>query len=369
MKLLVTGDWHIGVSTYGVLDEYGRNSRLLDVSATIDKVAQLAIDQKVDAFILCGDVFHTNRPSTEEQLVFMSFLMQMEKAQITTRIIIGNHDYNSQLGKGHALRLFQEMYWNHVKIMHETTWEALPGTKDACLFCFYPFAGEKPDFAVKEKYYAHNRISKTLLVCHSHLEGAVVGAEPYEIKSDRATKFKDLLVDCVLAGHFHKPQVLCQKPLAFYPGSIQAVDFNERLDTKGVVLLQTDDMSMEPAGFKSRPMVQLDILTPTLTLDGISVKDAIVKVNVSLAEADAHKFDERTIREQLIAAGAQSIASINLKVARTLAQRDPEIAVDSDIGANFKRYLKQKDYGDITVDVVEQGLQLIKDSADGDTSV
>ena len=356
MKFLVTGDWHVGNLSFGVIQDGGKNSRLLDVANTVEKISTFAREQSVDMLIHCGDVFQTNRPTTEDQLIFYRFLHQTHNIDgIDVRVIIGNHDYNSQLGKGHALKLFMQMFeGSGVKIYDKTQWEECEGYH----ICFYPYRGEEPDWSGRDR-------DKSILVCHSHLEGAVVGAEPFEIRDDKATKFKDLPVRAVFAGHFHKPQLLSKNPLVFYPGSIQPIDFNERNDIKGVVLVDTDDWRPRPAGFRTRRLVQIDLSLPCNDLsDRLSrdVSESIVKVNIESVEADAHLFDEVEIRSILEHNGAHSIAAINLNVQRTQVKRDPDIKIDSDVRSNFTRYLKQRDLGDLADEVRQAGYAIIEES-------
>lgn len=356
MKVAVTGDWHVGCLTYGVLDPKGRNSRLKDVEATVKKIYEYCRDNQVDLLVHAGDVFHTNKPTPDEQLIFYSFLMAMSQANVPVRVIIGNHDYNSQLGKADALKLFRKMKIPGVKIYAKTDAEVIGD----CNYIFFPYAGDEPDFKSCLQVGMPN-----ILVCHSHLEGALVGAEPFEIKDDRATKFKELPVNAVFAGHFHKPQVLSREPLAFYPGSIQAVDFNERMDVKGIVVVDTDTMKYTPVGFKTRKLYQID-------LEGIDdpiephlqhCAEAIVKVNLKVAEADAHRIDEERLRELIIDADAHTIASINIDVVREVVKRDPQIKIDAGVKSNFIRFLQQRDYGDLSSDIEKVGCEIIEKCA------
>ena len=363
MRVLVTGDWHIGVSTYGVVDEEGRNSRLADVETAINRAVDIAMSQSVSLFVLAGDVFHTNRPTAEEQLIFWRFLQRVQRCAFNTRIIIGNHDHNSRLGASHALKLFLEITSesDRIKIYDQTTWELFKSETDdqPILICFYPYHAETPDFSVMQEYGA---VHATALVCHSHLEGAVVGAEPFEIRDDKATKFSELPVNFVWAGHFHKPQVLCYKPLAFYPGSIQPVDFNERFDVKGVVIVNTSDGTYECAGIETRKFIQIDMedRAELTEVDLIDVVDAVVKVNTKMTELQAKNFDEMKIRKVLTERGAHSIASINLELVREEVKRNPAILLDSDLGSNFQRFIKDREYGNVAEVVKETGMQIIK---------
>jgi len=362
MKVLVTGDWHIGVTQYGVADENGVNSRIADLEDVLMRVIKYARSDEIDLFVVAGDVFHTNRPTAEEQRVFWRILQECQASNFITRIIIGNHDYNSKLGASHALKLFQDIVdGDKIKIFDETTWEVLPfgDLFDPLLVCWYPYRGSPPDWAEAARY---GNVHATALVCHSHLEGAVVGAEPFEIQDDRATKFKDLPVDFVWSGHFHKPQLLCERPLAFYPGSIQCVDFNERNDAKGVVVVDTLARSHECVGFAVRRFAQIDLkdranLEPK---DLENLDDAIVKVTVELPESRSAEFNEAEIRKAVIEAGAHNVATVNLNVIREAIVRDAAVRLESGLVDNFKRFTSSQKYGDIVDEVNRRGLEIIE---------
>tara|TARA_R110002096_G_scaffold46471_3_gene123940 strand:- start:319 stop:1179 length:861 start_codon:yes stop_codon:yes gene_type:complete len=275
-----------------------------------------------------------------------------------TRIIIGNHDFNSKLGSAHALKLFQDVTEGScVKIVDETSWECFD---NELLVCWYPYRGTAPDWAEIAKY---PNMERTALVCHSHLEGAVVGAEPFEIPDDRATKFKDLPVDFVWSGHFHKPQLLCDSPLAFYPGSIQCVDFNERDDAKGVVLVDTLERSYECVGFAVRKFAQIDLKDRAnleqADLQGLD--DSIVKITVELPESRVAEFNEAEIRQAVMEAGAHNVATVNLTVIRESIVRDAAICLDNGLVDNFKRFTNSKDYGDISEQVYSRGKDIISE--------
>lgn len=362
MKVLVTGDWHIGVSHYGVLDKDGKNSRLIDVEKSILSAIDIGIENNIDLFICTGDIFHTNRPTIDEQLVFWRILdrLSSNSCNFKSRFIIGNHDHNSKLGASHALKLFMEAF-NHtgkVMIYDETAWEYFGDNELAV--CFYPYHAAEPTYGGESDAYRTKA-----LVCHSHLEGAVVGAEPFEIKSDHVTRFSQLPVDFVWAGHFHKPQVLSTSPVAFYPGSIHAVDFNERLDSKSVVICDTDTLMIDWVPVQYRKLTQIDIESDDGTinidddmLDG--VVDSIVKVNVTMHERHVESFDDNAIRSIISNAGAHSIASINLNIIRPEVRRNPSIKLESDLKSNFELFLNDKEYGDLLDDVKKYGIQIIK---------
>jgi len=360
MKILCTSDWHLGCNSHGIIDKDGRNSRLSDIENLLHRIIDFATKEQVDLFLMAGDIFHTNRPSADEQRVFWGVLCHLEDNGIQSRFIIGNHDYTSQIGKSHALALFDDITRRQLRLtkIYDKTTSELIGD---CVFHFMPYKGDHPEYHKFGTFENNDQIGKNhILVCHSHLEGAIVGAEPFEIQNDHATSFKSIPVDYVIAGHFHKPQILSSvKPISFYPGSIHPIDFNERLDVKGVVLLNTETGNLTPVGFKTRKFVQIDLECSNDIAD-VDVKDAIIKVNVKYPEGRVHEYDELKIRKQLESSGSHCIASINLEIVKQEVRRDPEIKFNNETKSNFIRYLEQKDYGLLKEDIMKFGLEIIE---------
>jgi len=364
VKILVTGDWHLGVTQYGVALDNGINSRLSDTELLINKAINLAIEEKIDLFVCAGDIFHTNKPAQHEQRAFWRILQKLSKQEFFTRFIIGNHDHNSKYGSNHALRLFQDIFdsSDNIKIYDQTAWERFDGLdieNDSLLVCWYPYHAEPPDWADMQSF---GGVGATALVCHSHLEGAVVGAEPFEIKDDKATRFSQLPVDFVWAGHFHKPQLLCKKPLAFYPGSINCVDFNERNDVKGVVLVDTVKRSYECVGFHTRKFIQIDLDNRVSFVEGdlCDVEESIIKVNVNIDESLVGDYDESILRRSLADAGVHSIAAINLNINKTKIVRDKDCRIDNSLSDNLKRFVANNDYGSKSDSILKMGLEVIE---------
>ena len=87
MKILHTGDWHLGHVLYGY-DRTEEQQQMLRQMVDIVSVEQ------PDVFLLCGDVFHTSQPSASVQTMFNHALVQMHHASPQTTIVVtaGNHD-------------------------------------------------------------------------------------------------------------------------------------------------------------------------------------------------------------------------------------------------------------------------------------
>ena len=86
MRFAHLSDSHLGYRQFGLLE---REQDFYEVFArNIDKI----IEQDVDFVIHSGDLFDSNRPSTEALLAFQKALLRLNEAKIPIYAIAGNHD-------------------------------------------------------------------------------------------------------------------------------------------------------------------------------------------------------------------------------------------------------------------------------------
>lgn len=86
MRILHTGDWHVGKTI-------ARRSRIEEAREALEAVASLAVEREVDVVLVCGDVFDHLSPSPEaEELVYDS-LLRFERERIPVVLLAGNHDH------------------------------------------------------------------------------------------------------------------------------------------------------------------------------------------------------------------------------------------------------------------------------------
>lgn len=91
MKILHTSDWHLGHTLYN----YDRTEEQLAMMLQIRNIIQ---EEQPDAFLLCGDVYHTATPSAAIQTMLTNAIVSFHEACPTMTIIItaGNHDSGSK---------------------------------------------------------------------------------------------------------------------------------------------------------------------------------------------------------------------------------------------------------------------------------
>ncbi len=92
MRILHTGDWHIGQT----LKSFGREHEHRTV---LNQIAVIVADREVDALIVAGDVFDSPNPSGASLKLFYDTLVRLSKARPGMTIVItaGNHDAAGRL--------------------------------------------------------------------------------------------------------------------------------------------------------------------------------------------------------------------------------------------------------------------------------
>jgi exonuclease SbcD len=94
MKVVICGDTHIGaVFGLGGPNGQGGNTRVDDYEKTLNHIIDYAIDNDADAFIQTGDAFDSRTPTPEHMTVLNKAIKRLSMENITSIIIMGNHDY------------------------------------------------------------------------------------------------------------------------------------------------------------------------------------------------------------------------------------------------------------------------------------
>lgn len=91
MKILHTSDWHLGHTINGF-------DRTEEQTEMLGRIIEVTVEQKPDAFLISGDIFHTSQPSAAVQTLLAEALMQLHVKCPGMPIIsiAGNHDSPSK---------------------------------------------------------------------------------------------------------------------------------------------------------------------------------------------------------------------------------------------------------------------------------
>ena len=85
MRLLHTGDWHVGKTLRG-------RSRAEEHEAILAEIVELVAENEVDAVLVAGDLFDTAAPTPEAERIVYGALLALARAAPHIVVICGNHD-------------------------------------------------------------------------------------------------------------------------------------------------------------------------------------------------------------------------------------------------------------------------------------
>ena len=244
MRLLHTADWHLGRPFHG--------ESLLDAQAgTIDHLADVARDARVDAILVAGDLYDRALPPVEAVRLADEALARLSEI-CPVVVISGNHDSATRLGFASGLLARAGV---HVR----TDPVAIARPVEIAGACIYAIPYLEPDLV------------RAALGCEERGHGAVLGAAMASVRADLATRpagtrsvvmahafvtggfvsasERDLAVggtatvpastfagaDYLALGHLHGPQRVGDR--GRYAGSPVAFSFSEGRHAKSVAVV------------------------------------------------------------------------------------------------------------------------------------
>lgn len=85
MRILHTGDWHLGKTLEG-------RSRLAEQERFLEELVQLADDQQADLILMAGDVYDSVNPPAAAEQLFYDAAARLTEGGRPMVVIAGNHD-------------------------------------------------------------------------------------------------------------------------------------------------------------------------------------------------------------------------------------------------------------------------------------
>ena len=259
MRFLHTADWHVGKPLRG-------RSRMDEMAAAVAQVADIAIDRKVDAVLVAGDVFDSPAPPPEAEKLVYDFLARLVSDRVACVLIAGNHDHPRKLG---ALASLLEGLHIHVRPEVRppnqggvVSLASRDGREEARI-AVLPFVPERKVvdacavMDAEHKWYEaySSRIEQilaalvrglpadtvNLVLAHLLVDGARVGTGERELHLGQIYGVNPQqlpsTVQYIALGHLHRPQEVLAPAKTRYPGSLIELDFGEQEQDKSVVIL------------------------------------------------------------------------------------------------------------------------------------
>ncbi len=261
MRLLHTGDWHVGRTIRG-------RSRLPEFTDALSEVVGIATQENVDAVLIAGDLYDYRSPAPEADGLVFEALVRLYEAGIPVVAIPGNHDSAIRLealakllkpiGVSMVPRVVPPGQGSLVEV------PSRDGTEAALVACV-PFVPERRFgdaaalFRATEDWYQSyadglGRILAAMtepfrtdrvnvLMAHLFTDGAIPGGGEHHITIgiEYAVSPSRLpaTASYVALGHVHRPQAVRGAPSPTrYAGSLLQLDFGETEQTKSVTIVE-----------------------------------------------------------------------------------------------------------------------------------
>jgi DNA repair protein SbcD/Mre11 len=310
MRILHTGDWHIG-------KKLGRIDRAVEAEAVLDEVVAIAGDEDVDAVLVAGDLFDRAAPPLPYLSLVLESLRRLASDGRQVVVIPGNHD------SPELMRVLGPLLAGiGVLVVHKplapgaggvVTVPARDGSMAARVACL-PFVHEAQVIDVMEapaegyksyadriraltSHYARwmvdNPEPKTvdLLMGHFMVHGAVPSGTERELHIGEAYMATAEAIPSEIKyaalGHIHQAQDAPGSAVpARYCGSLLQLDFGEAGQDKSVCVVELSH-GMKPAQPRCVPLTAgRTLMKVTGTIDELAARasefgDAILDVSVT----------------------------------------------------------------------------------------
>jgi exonuclease SbcD len=307
MRLLHTGDWHVGRTIRG-------RSRAPEFAEALGEVVGIAAQESVDAVLIAGDLYDHRSPTPEADNLVFEALVRLHESGTPVVAIPGNHD--SALRLGALAKLLKPIGVTvvprvvpptHGSVIEVASRDGDEAARVACV----PFVPERRFgdaaslFKATEAWYQSyaegmggllqamaepfrpDRVN--VLLGHLFTDGAIPGGGEHQITIgiEYAVSPSRLpaTASYVALGHVHRPQAVKGAPSPTrYAGSLLQLDFGETEQTKSVTVVEAT--AGKPAKVREvalsagRRLLDVEGTLDEVMAKGEALKDAYLRVFV-----------------------------------------------------------------------------------------
>lgn len=313
MRILHTADWHLNA-------RLGRVDRQPDIVARLNELAAYLEEHAVDVLLVAGDLLNGYARSDalasalrDVNQVFKPFLLRGG----TMVVLSGNHDHERTFAMLHSALDLAHPLTEHstdprpggrLYLCHRATCMMLGGNGvQPVQFVLLPYPTSArylfdEDTQIRSLEERHRKLQQalmaqldhirrevldsrlpTVLAAHIYVRGSQV-SNLYDISETEDVVFESGAIPTswayVALGHIHNAQALPGAPHVRYAGSIERLDFAERDDAKGAVLVEVG-----PQGLVGEPVV--------LPLDATPIYEVMIDDPETQLPGLADRFSDR----------------------------------------------------------------------------
>lgn len=304
MKILHTSDWHLGRRPVGGIGEYSK-TRYEDYFNAAEFIVDKAIENKIDVFIIAGDLF--DRSSLLPDILFRTenLLKKLKENNIEVLLIEGNHDkiYTHDDSwitylENRNLVIIPKMFKRDDEYIFE------PYIKDDIYFYGVPYQGVIIDEVLMELSKKINPDNKNIIIVHTGIGGNFI---PGCTKSEVIDLFKDKVV-YIAGGHLHTFKYYPKNnPFFFVPGCPEYWDLNEK-ENKGYIIFDTETNEYQFFESKKRKVSDHSLNSDNIyeKIDDINVEEGEI-IKLKLLNNSSPLIDTDDLEQKLIEKGALKV--------------------------------------------------------------
>ncbi|MGG6314328.1 exonuclease SbcCD subunit D [Paenibacillus macerans] len=255
MRILHTGDWHLGRALEG-------RSRLAEQERFLDELVLMVKEQQADVILMAGDVYDSVNPPAAAEAMFYEAAARLTESGCHLAVIAGNHDQPERVSAVSPLVARQGITLVGLPV-HEAVRIPVPRTGETAVIAALPYpsesrlsellAGEADETELRLAYSA--KVGKlmrqlagsfrpdtvNLAMSHIYVLGGLESDSERPIQVGGAYTVDPSALDVgaqyTALGHLHRPQAVKGGGLTRYSGSPLAYSFSEAGQAKSVMML------------------------------------------------------------------------------------------------------------------------------------
>lgn len=328
MKIGIFSDSQIG-NHFTSTDGRGINQRLIDLIGIFKQTINEMTEKGCDIILFGGDLFKSNQPSVYMQLEVAKILNEAAKHSEIV-LLTGNHEISSEtFGYFALIDLYKMINKSRIHTISQPQ-DLIIGDVQICGIP-YPNKGmlspdiikglSNEDMNQKMREYIID-IAKTLkpksdkysiLLAHLAIQGAKGGKGLVLLSDDIILNLSEIAHDppfnATLLGHYHRQQILSEKPFAAYIGSTAIEDFGEEGQQKKYLIIKTELQGTDDE-FEWFPISDRRFITVKMKPDKeFHMKDpmgAMIRLKFA-GPKEAYKMNVTAVVSDLYNRGAQEV--------------------------------------------------------------
>ena len=236
IKIIATSDLHIGRKATGI--EGGGPE--LSTREIWKRMVDYAIRNNIDALALAGDIVDHNNRYFEAVAPLLSAFALLKEKEIQVFMVAGNHDFDV------LPQILQSNNFDNVHMLGTNgTWEVQLFEKNGerVQFAGWSFPSQ---YWTKDPTAGLDELRTDSSITAIGLLHGEIGIQGSVYAPISLSALQNSGIGTWIVGHIHKPDVWCEKPYIFYPGSPLALNPKET-GAHGPLLIELEN------GITNRP--------------------------------------------------------------------------------------------------------------------